>query len=90
MKYAVKMESRLKNKQKRKQAVIYYDILKSSIGVLFHIRDIIGSSLGLETGYTKMIIFVVYLSCSRKISGPYFTSDHDHFLPYCSEFIIYL
>jgi hypothetical protein len=45
------------------------NVVVERLALLLHIQEVLGSNLGLETGYPDSRFFVVFLSPSRQIPG---------------------
>jgi hypothetical protein len=71
----------------REKKTVQKVIRKEIVALLFHIQEVSGSNLGLETSRSDRISFI-FLCLSRQIRGWHMELDNDSILPHPSQFII--
>jgi hypothetical protein len=59
---------------------ILYEQAKVAVTPLAHIREVLGSNTGLDTGHPYPL-FMIFLSLSRQVTRLLSPSGHDNFFP---------
>jgi hypothetical protein len=76
---------------KRKILTFLHSVVVESLALLLRTREVAGSNLGPDTGYSDWFwlrAFVVFLSSSSHMLEEYLNMNNEHFIPHPFQFVV--